>query len=329
MSRRTAALVLPVVLLVAAVVVAAVLPVPYVRLSPGPTYNTIGSYDGTPLITISGHRTYPTAGNLNMTTVSEAGGPVGRLTLGDALRGWVDPTVRVVPREQLYPDDAVAAALGHLKIPVTTLTVVASVSNGTPADGHLEPGDVLVSIQGTPIRTPADVGKAVRSHPVGTSLAIVVRRDSATKTVTVVSGPKPGAPATPYLGITAGVSYKAPFPITFALDDVGGPSAGTMFALGIVDKLTPGELNGGKFVAGTGTISPDGQVGPIGGIAQKMVGARDAGAVLFLAPASNCDEVVGHVPDGLTVTPMATLDQAVTRLGDYAAGKALPSCPAG
>lgn len=339
-------LVVPVVLLVLGVVVASALPVPYVRLSPGPTFNVIGTVDGTPLITIEGTTTYPTAGHLDMTTVSESGGPVGRLTLGDALRGWVDPVARVVPIEQLYPEDAtpeqvkeesqvafsdsqsdaVAAALRHLDIPVATLTVVSQVQAGAPADGRLEAGDVLVSLDGTKVSSPKDVGAAVRAKPVGTTFSFVVRRDGATRTVEVTSAARPEK-GTPYLGILTGITYRGPFTVDFALDDVGGPSAGTMFALGIVDKLTPGELNGGRFVAGTGTITAEGEVGPIGGIEQKMVGARRAGAELFLAPESNCDAVVGNVPEGLVVTPMATLDDAVARVEAFVAGQTLPTCP--
>ncbi len=347
-NRRTVAFVLAAVLLLVGVVVAATLPVPYVRLSPGPTYNTIGSYDGTALITIKDHRTYPTAGNLDMTTVSEAGGPVGRLTLGDALRGWIDQAVEVVPVEQLYPPDAnpdqvkkesqvaftdsqseaVAAALRHLGIPVTEVVIVTSVEAGAPADGTLKVNDVMLAVAGEVVHTAADVGRLVRSKPVGTPVPMTVRRDGFTTKVTVVTGPKPGAPKTSYLGIATTSTYKGPFPIEFGLEDVGGPSAGTMFALGIVDMLTPGELNGGKYVAGTGTIDAAGTVGPIGGIAQKMEGARRAGATLFLAPKDNCGDVVGHVPDGLTVTPVTTLDDAVGRVEAYVAGKTLPSCPA-
>jgi PDZ domain-containing protein len=225
--------------------------------------------------------------------------------------------------------EAVAAALHHLKIPVTEVVVVSSVEPGAPADGKLEVGDVMVAVDGEVVHTATDVGRIVRSKPVGTAVPMTVRRSGVTTQVTVVTGPKPSAPKTSFLGIATTTTYRGPFPITFGLDDVGGPSAGTMFALGIVDKLTPGELNGGRFVAGTGTIDAAGQVGPIGGIAQKMEGARRAGATLFLAPKDNCGDVVGHVPDGLTVTPMSTLDEAVSRVEGYVAGKALPSCPAG
>ncbi len=119
--------------------------------------------------------------------------------------------------------------------------------------------------------------------------------------------------------------------MTIQLDNVGGPSAGMMFALGIVDQLTPGELNGGENVAGTGTIDAEGTVGPIGGIRQKLYGARDAGAEYFLAPAANCDEVVGHVPDGLQVIRTGTLEESLDALSVIAEGgdvASLPTCTA-
>lgn len=131
------------------------------------------------------------------------------------------------------------------------------------------------------------------------------------------------------LGITLMTDYEFPFDVTIQLDNVGGPSAGMMFALGIIDTLTPGELNGGKEVAGTGTIDAEGTVGPIGGIRQKLYGARDAGADYFLAPEANCDEVVGHVPDGLQVIRTATLDESLAALDVIAEDgdvDALPTC---
>jgi len=131
------------------------------------------------------------------------------------------------------------------------------------------------------------------------------------------------------IGITLRTDYDFPIDVTIQLDNVGGPSAGMMFALGIIDTLTEGELNGGQNVAGTGTIDAAGTVGPIGGIRQKLYGARDAGAEFFLAPAANCDEVVGHVPDGLQVIRTATLDESLDALEVIADGgdlDALPTC---
>ena len=138
------------------------------------------------------------------------------------------------------------------------------------------------------------------------------------------------------IGVTPGVGYDFPFDVTIQLDSVGGPSAGLMFALGIIDTLTPGFLQGGADVAGTGTINQAGEVGPIGGIRQKLIGADDNGADWFLAPADNCDEVTGHVPDGMTVFSIRTLDDALAALDAIRADAktaadtdALEQCPLG
>lgn len=333
-------------LLLCFLAVVALVPVQYVVLSPGPTFNTIGEVDGVPLIKITGHRTYPTSGNLQMTTVSERGGPFGGLYVSRALQYWADPTVRVLPTEALYPegesteqveqqnqedfvdsqDVAVAAALRHLDIPVVEQAVVSSVADGTPAEGALQPGDVIVSVDGTAVTRPEEVGPLVRARAPGDVITMVVIRGGKRTTVPVKAADSPTKPGQAYLGIAVGAAYTAPFDIDFTLDQVGGPSAGLMFSLGIVDKLTPGPLTGGRFVAGTGTIAPDGAVGPIGGIAQKLLGARAAGATLFLAPASNCDEVTGHVPDGLTVAAVSTMDDALAALREYEAGRPVTGC---
>ncbi len=328
--------------------VGVLLPVPFVELSPGPTFNTIGEVDGKPLIEISGTPTFPTAGNLDMTTVNERGGPDHGVYLGRVLIGWADPHVRILPREAFYPDDidqsdvvaqnvrdfndsesdSTAAALTYLKRPYDTIVVVASVITGAPADGHLEPGDQILQIDSTPVTVPGDVAKAMGGVKPGQTVTVKVRREqdqTLEEKVTTVASPRD--PAKAFMGISVGTDFRAPFQLDFSLGGVGGPSAGMMLSLGIIDKLTPGELNGGKFVAGTGTITPDGTVGPIGGIEQKLVGARRAGATLFLAPAANCAEVLREgIPAGLTVAQVATLSDSVAAVGAYAAGRPVTPC---
>ena len=120
--------------------------------------------------------------------------------------------------------------------------------------------------------------------------------------------------------------YQFPFKVTIQIGQIGGPSAGTMFALGIIDKISPENLTGGKFIAGTGEISANGAVSPIGGIQQKMIAARDAGATVFLAPASNCSDTRGAVPAGLRVVKVSTLSGAVSALQSIKRGKPVPSC---
>lgn len=360
-SRRGWMLLISAVTSLALVLVALLLPVPFVRMSPGPTFNVIGEQDGREVIEIQDTTTYPVSGALDMTTVLESGGPRGGLSFVEALASWLDPSDAVVPRELLFPDDitgeevrmrqaalfstsgsnAIAAALNALDLPVRSTVVVDAVYDGTPAAGVLEAQDEVLSVDGAPVQTPSDVVDAVRSRPAGTPLEFTVRRAGETPdgeegdapvtedvTVTVTTDDNPESPGTPYIGIGVSELYSADFPITFTLEDVGGPSAGLMFALGIVDKLTPVDLTAGRHVAGTGTITPDGEVGPIGGIRQKLAGARESGATLFLMPESHCAEAQGHVPDGLTVVPVGTLDDAIAAVEAFSAGSEVTSCPA-
>jgi len=328
--------------------VAFLMPVPFVKLAPGPTFNVIGEVDGQHVIEISGTKTYPTNGNLDMVTVLESGGPRGGLTFVDAIASWLNPSDAVVPRELLFPDDetgedveqkqaisfstsqsdAIAAAMNYLKKPVVSQIVVTAVYAESPSDGKLQPRDELLKVDGTEITSPDQVAVAVRGKPIGTTFTFTINRDGEEQQVDVTSEPNPDDATVPYIGIGVGVFYSAEFPINFTLQDVGGPSAGLMFTTGIIDMLTPGDLTGGKYIAGTGTIAPDGTVGPIGGIRQKLAGARNNGATLFLMPQSHCEEAAGHVPDGLTVVPIKTLSDAISSIENYVAGKPLASCPA-
>ena len=281
------------------VALAALLPVPYVALRPGPTANTLGSEQDTELITIEDRETYPTSGHLQLTTVRVSGGPGSpRMDLLQAIRGWIDPEVAIVPIERVYPpdetaseeveqrtaeemqlsqQDATAAALRALDIPVATEVAVGSVVEDAPAEGKLEAGDVIVRVDDVRAVSPEAVGDAVRSKQPGDTVTFVVRRDGDELEVPIVTGPSPDAADVAAVGITPVIAFSYPFTVRIQLEDVGGPSAGLMFALGIYDKLTPGELTGGRFIAGTGEIDADGEVGPIGGIQQKLVAARESG----------------------------------------------------
>jgi Lon-like protease len=148
--------------------------------------------------------------------------------------------------------------------------------------------------------------------------------------VTATITPKDNGQGRFILGVMLKYLFTFPFTVDISLEKVGGPSAGLMFSLGIIDTVTPGDLTGGKHVAGTGTISPDGLVGPIGGIEQKMQGARAGGATMFLAPAANCQEVAGQVPEGLQVVRVENLAEArdaVERAGSGQDTSGLPGCP--
>jgi Lon-like protease len=343
MSRRSLTLAIASIAAVAAIAVAVLLPVPYVILGPGPTLNTLGESSGTPLITISGHKTYSTTGHLNMVTVSYSGGPGANMNIFQALRAWLDPSEAVVPESELFPAGqsaqqtqaqdteemtssqqlATAAALTALHIPFTTQEEVISTVAGYPASTVLKAGDLIKSVDGKPVTGQTSLSSMITAHPAGTVLTLAVLRDGKTLTLRVASKSSDG---TPVIGVEVQPEYTFPFQVKISVGDIGGPSAGMMFALGIIDKITPLDLTGGQFIAGTGEITASGQVQPIGGIQQKMVGARSAGATIFLAPAGNCSDTVGAVPAGLRVVKVSTLSQAISDLEAIKAGKSVPSC---
>ncbi|MEU7900991.1 PDZ domain-containing protein [Nonomuraea sp. NPDC049152] len=348
MSRRAITLLVAGFLVLALGIAGAWLDVPYVVLSPGPTENTIGEVDKKPVISIDGRQTYPTDGTLSLVTVSYQGGPRARPDLLTALRGWVDPTSAVVPEESIFPrtqtaeeveqentaemtssqDNATAAALTELKIDYSMVTTILSVEKTAPAAGRLKPSDEIRTVDGKPVTSTEQVSAAVKAHKPGDEIVFGITRSGQQQDVTVKSvASKQGIAM---IGIVMQAKYKFPFKVNINVGDVGGPSAGMMFALGIIDKLTPGAMTGGKSIAGTGTITPEGKVGGIGGIAQKMVGARDSGATVFLTPADNCAEAVKAAPDGLRLVKAETLHDAVQALDAIRSGKGeVPSCPAG
>jgi len=343
MSRRSLTLAIAGLATVAAIAVAVLLPVPYVILGPGPTLNTLGESSGQPLITISGHKTYPTTGHLNLVTVGYSGGPGSNMNIFQALRAWLDPSEAVVPETELFPagqtaqqtqaqdteemtdsqQTATAAALTELRIPYQTVVSVVSTVPGYPASKVLKAGDVIEAVDGKPVSDQTSLSSMITAHPAGTTLTLTVQRAGKTLTVPVASKVSGG---TAVIGVEVQEAYKFPFTVNISVGQIGGPSAGMMFALGIIDKLTPDNLAGGKFIAGTGEITASGQVQPIGGIQQKMVGARSAGATIFLTPAGNCSDTVGAVPAGLRLVKVSTLSGAIADLDAIKAGKPVPSC---
>jgi PDZ domain-containing protein len=340
-SRRTVTLAVAGIGVVVAALIAALVPVPYVILSPGPTLNTLGKTSGGPLISIAGHRTYPTTGHLNLVTVSFLGGPGNGFNVFTALRAWLTPHTAVVPEQELFPagqseqqvvqqdteqmansqETAQAAALCTLGIHFTTVDTVTQTEKGLPAAGVLHAGDTITAVDGTPVGCTHDTGTLIRTHAPGSVVTLTIVRHGKTGQVRLKTANVQGHSV---VGVYVQESYR--FPIKIKVGDIGGPSAGTMFALGIVDKLTPGNLTGGRFVAGTGEISADGAVSAIGGIQQKMAGARAAGATIFLTPAANCSDTTGAVPAGLRLVKVATLRQAINDLAALKAGRSAPGC---
>lgn len=347
MSRRAATLTVASVLVLVLVLVGSLMPVPYVALMPGPTSNTLGTNDkGQPLIRIDGRQTYPDQGHLNFTTVTYRGGPGGRIDLFTALRGWLARDTAIVPEETIFPkkesqkqvdeentrqmqdsqQSAEAAALHELGIPVATQVVVDGVQKGKPADGRLKPGDEITALDGAGVTSVAQVTGTMAKRKIGDTATLTVKRGGKEEkqTLTTVADPTGKRPV---VGVVLGDQYKFPFKIDISVGDIGGPSAGLMFSLAIVDKLTPGPITGGKFIAGTGTITPEGKVGPIGGIQQKMIAASRAGATIFLTPKDNCSDAVSARPGGLRLVRADTLHSAVQSVNALTSGKGdIPAC---
>ena len=340
------------------------IPVPYSEMSPGPTVNTLGDHDGEPVLQISGRKTYPTDGHLNMTTVRVTSADY-RMNLVEAVYGWLAHDNKVVPHETLYPDrqdgggvhpgerrgvqpvpgERQGRGLKELDVPVKSWVVVSTVVKGSPSEGKLHAGDVIKAVDGKAVKKPADVAELVTEHKPGEDVVFTIvpakeqaaaekekrtPTDTEKVTITTTTSNDTGEKRA-VVGIAAGTDHTFPFSIDIKLADVGGPSAGLMFALGIYDKLTPGDLTGGTFVAGTGTIDDAGKVGPIGGIGMKTIGARDKGAQYFLTPKDNCAAAAEDTPDGLTLVKVDTIDDALGALADIRSGKTadLPTCAKG
>ncbi len=334
----------------------ALVPSPYIIEKPGPVYNTLGDVEingkDVPMIEIVDEKTYPTDGALSLLTVSAIGNRANLPNWFEVVSAWLDPSRAVVPLDSIYPPgysvedsnaagriqmansqkDAVAAALLELGYDIPRVVTVGALTEDSAAKGILEPGDIILSVGGSEVTSVADMRKLIAESGAGTPVSILIQRNEQKMVVGVTPKLSDESPPAPVVGVYPSIDYVFPFEVIIQLQNVGGPSGGQMFALGVIDKLTPGELNGGEKVAGTGTIDAAGVVGAIGGIRQKMYGALDAGAIWFLAPQSNCNEVVGNVPEGLRVVAVSTLKDSLAALKAIETGaglEALPKCTTG
>jgi PDZ domain-containing protein len=361
MNQRALAAFLAMPLVAALAVVALFKPLPYTTYAPGPTIDVLGAPDGKEIIQVpDGQKTYRDSGQLRMTTVSVTPKD-SNLNLFEVMGAWLDRDDAVYPKEAVYPDDktadqvrdegqvqmvssqdtAVAVAEGALGETVTPSLEVTLVNPGSPADGALAVRDLIRKVNGTPLSD--DIGKAseelrtaIKSTAPGQQVTLTVLRDG--KEVDVPVTPEESSSdlfgavtvtGSQQIGIFLGQGFILPFPVSVTIDPrIGGPSAGLMFSLAIYDTLTPGSLTGGGRVAGTGEIAADGTVGPIGGIQQKIVGARQAGAQLFLVPADNCEDAKGARNEDMRLVRVDTFDTAKTAIEDWAKDHdaKLPSC---
>lgn len=319
------------VLLAAAVVAAALVPVPYVELQPG------SARPVSEQVLVEGAPSYPPQESIAYTTVQ-----VGETTLLEAVLGWLDDDVDVLPKErvqggrstaenrrynaQLMDNSklvAITVALEHLgyKVPIrTTGTVVRQIVAGSPADGPVKLDDVIVAVDGTPVDRPGAIGTLLQPGGPGATHNLTVERPAGTARTTelrITTTAAPDDPTRAVIGIAPEdriVGFDFPIKVTIDSGNVGGPSAGLAFTLAVLDVLTPGEITGDRRVAVTGTMSLDGTVGPVGGAAQKAITVRDAGYQVFLVPSDEFAEVRSTVGDDLQVIAVDTLDEALNAL---------------
>ncbi|MGJ6979433.1 YlbL family protein [Aestuariimicrobium soli] len=325
------------------------LPVPYVAWSPGGTVDVAGrTADGTPMIEVKGLPTEPLHGQLRMTTVSVTRVDA-RLALPEALAAHWLPRHDVLPRDFYYPPnkseeqvkaeevammdtsraDAVVAALRAAGQPVLELPQVQGVSLSGASHGKLQPGDLLLKVDSVAVQTLEDVRDRIRRHKVGEQVVFTVERNGKQLTQTVTTQASAKDATVPVVGITTGIGYKYSAEVVYHLDNrIVGPSAGLVFALGIYDLVQPADVLAGRVVAGTGSIGPDGNVGAIGGIQEKIAGAEKAKADIFLVPAANCKDLGGLQTD-LQLVKVGTLRDAISALSQLQqdpSGKEVPRC---
>ena len=348
MTQRTWAGLLAVPLLIALWVIALTSPLPFVTYQPGLTVDVLGAPDGKEIIQVNGRKTYRDDGELRLTTVYVTR-PESKVNLLQLMEGWISTDDAVYPRRIVYPpgetdaaseregalemvgsqDAAVAVALTELGVDYDKAVKILTVDPGTPAKGVLKPGDLILQVGDRPVTTTTQVEDAVKASGSGRPLDVRIERDGAERTVTVTPKEIDGQTR---VGISLLPSYRFPFQVSVGIDDqIGGPSAGLMFSLGIYDTLTPGSLTDGEVIAGTGTIAPNGKVGPIGGIQQKIAAARETGAKLFLVPPANCREALAVSSGDMQLVRAATMHDAVGSLETWAddAEADLPSCESG
>lgn len=306
------------------------LTVPYAAEGPGPTFDTLGEYRGEKVVDISGAELDETEGNLDMTTVEIRTG----MTLAEAVRRWLSEDTLVPIDHFIRPGEtleevsqrnevlfsssesaATIAAMTYLDKPLQVRVV--GVAEDSAAEGELRDGDIIRSVDGTAVTLPIEVQEAVRGKKPGDRIRLEVDREGGDRAVDVTLGSHPEQPDVPLLGVMMDATPADGITVNYNLEDIGGPSAGMMFSLAVVDKLSEGPLNGGRFVAGTGTISVTGDVGSIGGIVHKVRAARDAGAEVFLAPSANCAEAVSRDHGDMAVLKVDTLAEAIDQMAAY------------
>ena len=312
-------------------------PIPFVFFKPGVPDNVGGR-----IIEVNDFKTYPVNGNLFITSILVTN-PESPVFGAETIVNWALGPHVVLPREAIYPPvqpskvinrdsrnemqssqiTSTAAALRYLGYSFKELYFVSSIRDYSDAKGKLKVGDFIMEIDGNQIKEIEEIRTSYAEKDIGDSISITVDREDdrgdverKTFQVTLVENQELAAESgekKPAIGILVGTTARFPIDIDFNISGVGGPSAGLIFAVGIIEKLTAEDLLRGRNVAGTGTITASGKVGGIGGIEEKMIGASRIGATIFLAPSENCPDIK-HIPKGLKVIPVSTLEEALAAL---------------
>jgi len=319
----------------------AALPTGYVIERPGQVFNVMGEISGQKVISSADVSVYESDSRFDITTVSLLGNRESTPSWVQVLWAWADPEQIVLPLDEVYPpslttaeiraessaqmevsqQDAIAAALSELGYEIPRTLYVASVIADAPSSGILVAGDFVVSAGGSDVVSFDELKGQIQLSE-GQPMIIEVIRDSQPLSLEIT----PEKRETDWvIGAMVGYTYDFPVDIELQLGDVGGPSGGLMFALGILDALSEGSMAAGYHVSGTGTINAAGEVGPIGGVGLKMIAAKNSGADLFLVPQGNCEEAIGQIPDGLTVVTVRDLSEALEAIDALTKGKQLPS----
>jgi PDZ domain-containing protein len=314
-------------------------------LAPGDPQNVLGS-----AIKISGTDTYPTTGKLSVTAVMITD-PDSYITAFDIFYGWIDKDRAVLPRERVYPDgetaaeavregaaemnssqiNATAAALSYLGYQIPSKLVVVGVSEQSNAHKVILLKDQILSIDKIKLNNTTDVLRYLEDKKADEVVSVEINRSGVGVMIKKIAlSPRPDGSA--FIGINIQEQFDFPFDVKIKLDETGGPSGGLIFALGIVEKLTQADLIRSRNIAGTGTITTDGLVGPIGGIAEKIIGAKNDGVDLFFTPINNCQDInnpdqigAGKGGKSMKIVPVATLAEAIEVLKLPESAK-LPSC---
>ena len=340
-SPRAAAgkwpLILGVFLLLVGIAIAIAWPikVPYYTLSPGPVYDTSDFVN-----VVDSDLMDEANGELFFLTVS-----LQEANLFEWAAAKLSPKVDLAPRENIRPvgvsredlrrenlarmdqskTDAQFVALTELGYEPIYIGTGARVIDTVPETGSVGivlPDDVIVAVDGEEIAFRDDLPVALEDRAIGDVVVLTVERpvegeDPETIELVIVLGPHVDNPDQPMIGIL--VDNNPPifeFPVDIAIDsqNIGGPSAGMMFTLEIINQLTDDDITDGIRIAGTGTIRRDGTVGPIGGVKQKVYAAIDAGATVVFIPADNYDDAVAAAGDSITVVRVETIDDPLAFL---------------